>query len=215
MRILVFGNSITQGFHDTEKAGWVNRLAAYCMQQSLDTDWGVYNVIFNLGISGEDIVGIEARLASEIENRIGRKNEIPQSIFVLSAVGVNDTQVDVETGEHRTEPEVYKEKLESMIDYAEKNCAGIALVGLAPIDDTDLDPIPWHPTHAYRSEEVAKYNEIIEFVAKARSIPFISLQNVFGDRVKELTVDGIHPDTEGHQLIFERVKEALEKEGII
>jgi len=185
------------------------------MKKAVESDYKSEHSIFNLGVSGEDITGVSNRFESEILSRIGRKNETPDHIFIIVAVGVNDTQVDVTTGEHRTEPEIYQAHLEQMVIYAKEQCAGVILLGLAPIDDTGLDPIPWHSTHAYRNSEVKKYNKVIENVAQANDISFISLNNIFGNKVTELTVDGIHPNAEGHRLIFERVKEALEKEGIL
>lgn len=205
MNILVFGNSITQGFYDTECGGWVNRLFIYTMRQG-------GHVVFNLGVSGEDIVGIADRLEREVESRVGRRE---RDMCIMLAVGVNGSQVDIKTGEHRTEPDVYEEKLRYVVAYAQENERRIVLVGLAPIDGSNLDPIPWHDTHAYRVTEVEKYNALIEKVAQENHIPFVSLRGIFGDDPGAYTTDGIHPNAEGHKLIYEQVKKCLEQEHIL
>ena len=193
--------------------GWVNRLAVYGMKQSVASDYEGGFSTFNLGVSGEDIRGIQERFETEIENRLGRHGE--QDIIVVLAVGVNDSQVDIKTGEHRTELDEYKEKLQSMITSATENGRSVVCIGLAPIDESVLDPMPWKPTHAYRVEEVATYNEAIRNVAEENEILFISLENLFGDTPGKYTTDGIHPTAEGHRLIFERVKKVLEEEKVI
>jgi lysophospholipase L1-like esterase len=171
-----------------------------------------FGIVFNLGISGEDIVGIADRFEMDIRNRIGRRK---RDMFIIIAVGVNDSQVDLTTNEYRTELSVYKEKLQQMVIHARDNGSRILLVGLAPIDDTRLDPIPWHNTHAYRKQEVKKYNDAIQEVGKTNDVPFVSLKNIFGEEPSKYLIDGIHPNAEGHRLIYERVKAALEKESVL
>lgn len=205
MNILIFGNSITQGFNDTEYGGWANRLAIHTMRGDGE------NVVFNLGISGENIIGIEKRIVSEIEHRRGRHNN---PIFLILAVGINDSLVDIQTGEHRTDISLYKETFEKIVKKIKPLVERIILVGLTQVDGS-VDPVPWKPTHAYRNSEVEKYNHVIEEVAQQYNLTFISAHDLFSGDPSQYLSDGIHPNAEGHRLMYERVKGVLEKEGII
>lgn len=52
-------------------------------------------------------------------------------------------------------------------------------------------------------------------LAPENSCVYIQTEDLFFNREEELLTDGLHPNATGHQLIFERLKSSLEKEGII
>ncbi len=43
----------------------------------------------------------------------------------------------------------------------------------------------------------------------------IDVSGVFGDESGKYLPDGIHPNSEGHKLIFEKVKQSLESKNLI
>ena len=53
-----------------------------------------------------------------------------------------------------------------------------------------------------------KYDSIIKFVCKEENVGFIPLIDLMND---SLLFDGLHPNTKGHELIFDRVLEYLNK----
>lgn len=210
MRIIIFGDSITQGHFDLEKGGWANRLHIHAMSHSIESDWEKDIVVFNLGIYGDSIVKLGERFDSEFERR---KRSEKEAVITVFAYGVNDSMSDKE-GEYGISPEKFREIYESFIVKA-KDVGRVVLIGIAPIDESVLDPIPWHPTHSYLESGRVLFNKQIEELATVHGCLFISMDDVFGKDISAKTVDGIHPNSEGHSLMFERVREVLEKEKII
>lgn len=209
MEIVAFGNSITQGAFDNECGGWVNRLAAHVYAKDIASDLQDRSTVFNLGVQGEDIKGIQARFEDELSRRI----EDEERGSVLLAVGVNDGKYNNSTKENWTPLEEYTEALQVMINIA-KTRHYVAIVGLVSIDETNLDPMPWNPEFSYREIEVKRYDKALENKAKENGCIFISMCDIF-ENDKRLLIDGIHPNAEGHRLMFERVKSVLEQENIL
>lgn len=72
-----------------------------------------------------------------------------------------------------------------------------------------LNPIPWYPDHALLDSERVKFNEAIEILARTYGCRFVDMNSAIK---ADQTVDGLHPNAAGHQMIFERMKNVLEKE---
>ena len=86
--ICIFGDSIVWGAADTEKQGWVNRLAIYC---SNNLDYNCF--IYNLGIPGETTTGLLKRLELESSARMPTK--------IVIAIGTNDARIVKDTRDNR------------------------------------------------------------------------------------------------------------------
>ena len=50
-------------------------------------------------------------------------------------------------------------------------------------------------------------------VCKGKGVPFIGLLEAFRRATEEYFHDGLHPTSEGHQRVFEKVKQFLEEKG--
>lgn len=213
MRILIFGDSITQGFNDTDYGGWANRLSTYSIEKNTESNYKYDRIIFNLGISGDNTDGLLSRLDGEVKARIGNKK---QEIVVLFAIGANDSQYDMETNENRVPIAVYKKNLHEMINKTRAYTNNMVFIGISPVDETKLMPIPWHATHGYNNANVSKYNDARKKVCTKEKLPYISMDNIFeGKKLSEILPDGIHPNAEGHRLMFEHIKKELEKLNIL
>ncbi|TSC69035.1 MAG: putative TesA-like protein protease [Parcubacteria group bacterium Gr01-1014_56] len=211
MHILVFGDSITQGAFDAECGGWVNRLEAYCFDSAIKNDFQDKPLVFNLGISGDRALRVRARLESELQAR----RDSDGLMLVIFAVGINDSMVKIETGENDTPIGVYEKALQEMVDIVRPLGCQTLFVGLTPIEQAKLDPIPWNKEFAYRTDEIMKFDIVMAKVAIDNKIGFISMQNVFGVDPQICLSDALHPNATGHRLMFLRVKDYLEKEKII
>lgn len=96
MRILIFGDSIVQGFYDTDLGGWVNRLAVYSMSKVISSDYTYSKDIFNIGISGHNTERLLNRIECELDARTHGENDI-----IMFSIGVNDSSYEIKTGEKR------------------------------------------------------------------------------------------------------------------
>lgn len=195
--ICVFGDSITWGANDSEQGGWVNRLRNYYQSKGLRVDKDVD--VYNLGVSGDNTEDLLKRFQVELEARLGEK-----ITFVVFAIGINDSQFVISKNENRIPVEIFQVNLKTLIKEAKKYTDKIAFVGLTQVDESKTVPIPWNKDKRYTNDDIEKYNEIIQIVADEEGTVYIDMKGVVG---LENLGDGLHPDSEGHRKMFEKVKE--------
>src|SRR5689334_22188081 len=110
MRVLIFGDSIVQGYWDS-KGGWADRLKQHFNSKGLENIRNRnFTEIFNLGISGGGLTGLLERFDSEV---IARKWPGEDFVMVFS-LGANDAMVDSDGKEFST-PEKFKKQLEELV----------------------------------------------------------------------------------------------------
>ena len=209
MDILIFGDSITQGAFDAECGGWANRLGNVMYRRALDSGLEKRDLVFNLGISGDNSEKLKLRFLSETQARTDGE------CAIIIAIGVNDSQYEVATDENRVHADLFRENMKQLASDAKKYSKKVFFVGIAPIEEEKLSPMPWKPTHAYDNKNITIYNKILEDVSKEEGVLWVSMNGVFGEALTSCLVDGIHPSAHGHKLMFERIKNALENENVI
>jgi lysophospholipase L1-like esterase len=135
---------------------------------------------------------------------------------LLFSIGINDSQFVHSQNDLRISPEKFKENVQKLIELAQKFTQQIIFLGLAPVDESKVDPIPWVPDRSYKNEHIQQFNKIIEAVAKENNIYFVEIfKEWLNSDYKNLLEDGVHPNSEGHQKIFEKVKDILMENKII
>ena len=205
--IIAFGDSITQGYYDDEKGGWCNRLSVYEMEKTLKSDFVKGRTVFNLGIPSERSCDLVKRFSSEFGARYEDDNEV----LTLIAIGVNDSAYNREKKTNWCDIGEFESNIINIISLSKKY-GKVFLIGIAPINEKILDPMPWLPEYSYLDTEIKKYNNVLKKISKNENVLYISMDGVFGEDITTKTVDGIHPNAEGHQLVFERIKDSLKKE---
>ncbi len=199
MNILVFGTSITQGYWDTE-GGWVGRWRKQCDEAQLqDLDKNM-SVIFNLGVDGNTTKDIVGRIVSETKARTTGKR-LP---VVIVQVGTNDSLE--ENGAPWVSREDYARNLEAIIQLVQPVSSRLVFVGLSACDETKTTPVSWGGFY-YSNANIKAYEQTMQTVAAAHNIPFIPLFDRFAEamRAQSLLSDGLHPNSAGHQVMFEIV----------
>ncbi|MBI2592328.1 hypothetical protein HYW36_02510 [Candidatus Saccharibacteria bacterium] len=209
MRVLVFGASTTQGYWDTE-GGWVTRLRRYYDEKQVKLQ-AAGNVnegqpaIFNLGISADMSSDVLKRFEPETVAR--QRGELA---FIF-CVGGNDSAI--ENSKPRATTEDYKSNIETLIKKARQFSDKIMVIGLNPVDETRTTPVFWADVH-YTNEGMKSNNNTLMEVCKKENIPYVSIFEDMEKRFKageEMFVDGLHPNNEGHELIFQLVQPALDQ----
>lgn len=90
---------------------------------------------------------------------------------------------------------------------ARKFSKKIVFIGLTPVDETKTNPLPWSPQFSVKNENIKKYNDIIKMICIKNKIQFIELFNQWVKTdYRRLLEDGAHPNSKGHEKIFETVK---------
>jgi len=198
--INIFGDSIAWGAGDNEKSGWVNRLKEYTNNKDSECC-----EIYNLGISGDDTNGIVKRFFVENESRK------PNTIIV--AIGINDSRYINSKENSQVSLVKFEENLLNVIKQAKDITKEVIFIGLTNINDSKLKPIPWNPTAYYDKENVAIYDSKIKEVCAKNDLMFIEIQGLLDN--SDLDEDGLHPNAEGHEKIFQKIKDFLIENKII
>jgi lysophospholipase L1-like esterase len=209
-RILVFGDSIAYGNED-KNGGWVERLKNFFIEKSF-SDPNFYYSVYNLGVSGDTTEELLKRFEFETKHRLWLKDEI----IIIFDIGINDSQFINKEKRLKVPPQKFEENLQNLIITARKFSSKIIFVGLNPVDDLKVDPLPWFPEVSYKNEYSKKFNEIIKLVCEKNNVYFINILNEFFDMdYKRLLEDGAHPNSKGHEKIFETVKDFLIRKKIV
>jgi len=203
MRVLVFGDSITQGFWDID-GGWVSRIRKHYDQQMIDGTDNDPPTIFNLGVSGDSSDDVLARFERETKSRA--KEELA---FVI-AVGVNDSRT--KAGVNYSDINRYKQNLNQILKVAKQYSDKILFVGLTPCVEERSNPVSWGDT-GYTNNLIKEFDDTLRGFCKENRVPFVEVLEPFANAEtdKDLLPDGLHPNDEGHQLITELVLPKVEE----
>jgi lysophospholipase L1-like esterase len=68
-------------------------------------------------------------------------------------------------------------------------------------DESKTTPVPWIDIY-YTNENIKKYSEIMDEVCREENIPFLDVGTLSNSEFD----DGLHPNSEGHRKIFEKVR---------
>ena len=109
MRVLIFGDSITQGFWDVD-GGWVSRIRKQYDQTVVNTDDYDQPTIFNLGVSGNSSDDVLARFDSETKVRA------TEELAFVIAIGVNDART--KAGVDYSDTNRYRQNLSEILKLA-------------------------------------------------------------------------------------------------
>ena len=195
--ILCFGDSITYGCWDKKFGGWVNHLRiAYQSNQGNDQ-----YVIYNQGISGQNVLEINERFDSECKPRI---TENGKNMIVI-AIGINDSQI--RNNQEYVSKDTFKRELTSLIQKAKTYTSTILCLGLTQVDETLTCPRHNNPHIYYYNKRIQEYDEIIKRTCLENKVEYLYMFDSFN---KDELSDGLHPNEIGHQKISKRIKEKLD-----
>ena len=193
-KILIFGDSIAYGKWD-KKGGWVARLRRYIdIKYNLS---GKNNLqVYNLGIPGEVAPRLAERFKFELEKRVIDPSD---KVLVIIAVGVNDSNPNNWLSKKQTPENTFKKSLTEMIDIAKDHKYEVFLIGLLPADE--------EKTNGYFNNEfIKKYDSFIKDVSEISRVSHLSLfQDFNNENYLSTLVDGIHPNSEGHKMLSEKI----------
>ncbi|HZP55901.1 MAG TPA: SGNH/GDSL hydrolase family protein [Candidatus Saccharimonadales bacterium] len=209
MRVLVFGDSNTQGFWDID-GGWASRLRKHYDIRTIkrlhkNKD---YPEFYNLGISGNKTVDVLQRFEDETKSRRWKNEEF----IIIFAIGLNDTTIM--GGSEISNTDVYREQLERLLSEANKYSDKILFVGLTPVEEKLTNPVPWDKTIHYTNDRIFLFENVMRDECLKHHVPHVAVMEEMQDRIiagQKLLEDGLHPNSEGHELIFKLVLPQLEK----
>ncbi|MBU3904731.1 MAG: hypothetical protein KJ906_01110 [Nanoarchaeota archaeon] len=207
MKIIVFGDSVAYGAWDLE-GGWVQRLRKFLDKKVLDSNYDFFCLLYNCGISGDT--------TEDLLRRFEFETNIRGAGLIVFEIGINDSVHLLKENKNWVDIKIFENNLKKLIKISQNFTSKIIFVSLTPVDESKVTPIPWDKDKYYTNENIKKYNDIIKNTCKENNIYFIETFDSFmKNDYKKLLEDGLHPNTKGHEMIFNTVKDFLIKNKII
>lgn len=197
-KLIVLGDSGVYGWGDPEEGGWCERLRRHWMGLPGGP------VLYGLGVRGDGLERVRARLHQEVSGRGELRRQLPQGI--LLAVGINDTaRVGRPDGRHQLDPDAFLFGLQELLNQA-RALAPTLLLGLTPVLEQAM---PFAEVLWYQLETIRRYEALLEEAALEADVPFLPLLESFlqEPRWQEwLCSDGLHLNSDGHAHVAARVQ---------
>ncbi|ELR97390.1 GDSL-type esterase/lipase family protein [Gloeocapsa sp. PCC 73106] len=200
LKIIALGDSLIYGFGDPVGGGWVERLRRRWMCPDQPGP-----VLYNLGIRGNRIVQVAARLEAEFLDRGEIKNSLPD-LMILS-VGVNDSaRLGREDGRCFTEIREFHRQLDLLLERARRLCP-VIFVGMIPVNEVKM---PFLDCFYFNHRDQYAYKEVTKKACQERGIPYLDIFDLWLSRGEiwlktRLSSDGLHPNSQGYQDLLEDI----------
>jgi len=203
LKILCFGDSITLGEKDLEQGGWADRLKKHYFAQFVDSQTQKIT-LYNLGIAGETTDGLVRRFDIELRAR----NIKNQKLIVVFAYGAND--IVIHKNKNIVPESYYINNLKHCIESAKTFKADILLLNLLPIADSIEGTVNQHGKLRF-DHDIQAYNFTIKKLSHEMNCEYLDLYASFAENNKEqyLSSDGVHPNSKGHKLLYQEIKQKL------
>jgi lysophospholipase L1-like esterase len=198
-KLIVLGDSGVMGWGDPEEGGWCERLRRHWMGLPQGP------VLYPLGVRGDGLERVAARLQQEVSCRGELRRQLPQGI--LLAVGLNDTaRVGRPDGRPQLDADAFLFGVQQLLQQA-KALAPVLVLGLTPVDEAVM---PYADVLWYQLEQVRRYEGLLEEACLEADVPFLPLLEGLlqePDWLQWLSSDGLHLNSEGHRQVYERVRQ--------
>lgn len=196
--MIALGDSGVFGWGDALEGGWCERLRRHWM----DLPGGP--VLYNLGVRGDGLERVSARLQAEVSCRGELRRQRPQGI--LLGLGLNDSaRVGRRDGRQQLDADGFLFGLQQLLPQA-RNLAPVFVIGLTPVLETAM---PYADVLWYQLEDIHRHERLLEEACLEADVPFLPmLEALLDDPGWEnwLGSDGLHLNSDGHRQIFERLR---------
>jgi lysophospholipase L1-like esterase len=197
-KLVVLGDSGVFGWGDPLEGGWCERLRRHWMEFSGGP------VVYNLGVRGDGLERLAARLEAEVGRRGELRRQLPQGILI--GIGLNDSaRVGRADGRHQLDAEGFLFGLQQLLQRASQ-LAPVHVIGLTPVDEAAM---PYAEVLWYSLEQVHRYERLLEEACLEADVPFLPLlENLLADPdwPQWLGSDGLHLNSDGHRQVYERIR---------
>jgi lysophospholipase L1-like esterase len=136
------------------------------------------------------------------------RDKSPEEFRIIFAIGANDSREIREHPDQEISLEEYKKNILQLIQLAKALSKEVVIVGLFPADEKLSTP--YKEDKFYFNQKLEKYNNALREIAADEGLQFVDIfASLLSQDYLQLLADGLHPNTAGHQFIFEAVKKAL------
>ncbi|MFD0359777.1 GDSL-type esterase/lipase family protein [Streptomyces sp. NPDC127110] len=185
-RIVIVGDSIAYGRCDPE-GGWAARLAASHIAEN-----EAAHRVFNLAIPGTTLAAISEQTPPLLAPRL------PDTI--LLAAGINDSALPLATPDADGLANV-ADRLDTLAATAHAHNARLVVLGPIWLDEERTGD---YEGLRFTRDRALNLRESLQTWCADNHIDFVDMWEPLRDRA-DLLVDGIHPTSEGHQVLYEHL----------
>jgi len=204
-QVFILGSSSAYGV-GALGAGWGDLVKQYIHSKMYgENGVGEKYEVYNFGKSGCTIDFVKATFPGQLKE-YGRKHKT----IVVVAVGGNNAKAEDSPDNFVSTPEAYKQEMEELLVMLKSSSDAVVALGNGFIDESKTSPKPNplksgndYMTNVRRQQ----FSGITKRICKTLGIDFAEV--VVGEQEwleKYLYTDGLHPNQQGHQLIFESIK---------
>lgn len=215
-KLFFLGDSITAGAWDP-KGGWAARVIGEIMRMNIEANFeGFYCLPYNLGVSGDQIPELLKRMDAEIDARIWKEDNNDVAEIVIY-IGVNDSIIMVDEERPAFSEDEFSKNVKTLLEKAKALSIHVTVLGLLPVIEKLVNPMPWAPNKAYENERVRIFENILKQNCEALKVDFFPLFDRWSQlqNLKDVLIDGVHPSEKGHELLANEVKNYLLNDAFI
>jgi len=203
--MLIFGDSITWGIGDDKKGGWVERLKLEILKKGF--------TVYNCGIGGDTTKEIKERILTEFKSRTSFNPD--GKVKVIISIGTNDARYLGSELKPQLTKEQFKKNIIEMYNILKNEKSfntnqDLIFIGPTTVDESITQP--WKRGRYWKNDRIKEFSEIIQEICKEKDLTFLNLLELLE---KDDILDGVHPNSIGHQKIFLKIKNLLENKNII
>ncbi|WP_226648850.1 GDSL-type esterase/lipase family protein [Microbulbifer variabilis] len=190
-KIAFIGSSSIYGRGDTELGGFVQRFRFRF--EPLNPK----NLVYALGIFGENVVSLTQRVSSELSVRR------PHLIGLYP--GFNDIcRIGGEESENTVALDFFRQSILELLQASRKIAPSFVMTGI-PFDERRTTP--YRDSDSYFFQKDAQlYSQVVREVALSEGTPVLDFESLWGplEIIPLLSEDGLHANPVGHQLLCEQ-----------
>ncbi len=204
--ISVFGDSITFGRGNNLNRGWCGRLRKYFESKDY------YNCLYNLGLCGDTTNNLLERFDAEAKARVKFIRDQDRQVIIFS-IGINDSRLLGKDKIPEIEIDKFEQNIQILIDKAKNYTKEILLIGLTPVDESiTLD----YEDTIFTNERVKQFNDKVKELCQKNNLSFFDMFQEFSKlNYQKLLDDGLHPNSEGYEEMYNLIKNFLIQKQII
>ena len=208
-QIFIFGASTVYGVGG-EEGGWADMLKRELHKRMYYK--GGPGEIFEVYIFAKPGATVEF-IFENFENQIKKYSRGDEKIAIVS-VGMNNTKAVGNPNDFVSDIEIYKKSMNDLLVKMKLKVDEVICVGYRPVDESKtlpkLNPVGGSPSYFW-NERINKFNKVYKQVCQELGVKFIDLNIDKGEWItKYLNEDGLHPNTKGHELIFQKLLPEVE-----
>ncbi len=206
MRIIIFWDSIAEWLWDYEKWGWPQRLKTHFWKKS-----GYDTQVISFWISAHTSTHLKNYIKTCFDAVSKRQEDKYKESIVIIALWINDSAISIQTWKNQVDFEVFKSNIRQISEYLkhEKLIKKAIFLENINVIESLINNLEIAEEHYFYNSEIQRYNLFIQEICNENHFEFFSL--FWAMKEDDLQIDGLHPNSDWHEKIYQQVSLQLEK----